>query len=158
MTRHLLYLSAVLIAAAVPVEARMKRTHAVRGHRRGSMQKIAVFMLVCAASASAGAVTGNQALQLMTGSDDKDLYLSTYAMAFQDQEYVVRLNAKGAFINGATFMWPFCVPNSASVQQVAAVIRKELFTSPENNHQDLGRISRTALTKAWRCTEAELLE
>jgi hypothetical protein len=107
-----------------------------------------VIVALVMAPWSAFAITGNQAIDVMTGSPDADLHLSTYTQGLFDGEVVARMNARYAAEAGAGFIKPFCPPSGASVMQGAAVIRKELLTRPENNHEDLLLISRRALVNA----------
>lgn len=114
---------------------------------------------VCLAHSGALAISGNQALELMTGSDRKDLLLSTYVAALFDQEIVVRMNAKAMIQKGGDVpVWPFCPPPAASAQQGASVIRNALRNDPANNHEDLLLIARRAFSNAWECTPAQVLK
>jgi hypothetical protein len=108
--------------------------------------------VVLAGPLPASAMTGNQAIELMTGNRDADLHLSTYSKAIMDAEGVVRFNT-ASVTPGADIITPFCTPNAASAAQAAAIVRKELLSHPENNHQDLYIIARRALLKAWPCAE-----
>lgn len=108
---------------------------------------------------SSYALTGNQAVQFMTGTEQKETHLLAYANGVVDQEIVVRENAKAAALAGATkYIVPFCMPSTASISQAAQIIKRELLSKPENNHESLLLVSRIALTKAWPCTDAQILE
>lgn len=120
--------------------------------------RVFIGIALAIASASALGFTGNQALQLMTGSEQKDFRLAAYAIAFSDQEMVVRMNTQEAAKRGDGYIVPFCKPHEASANQTAAIIRNELKNSPENNHLDLAVIARTALVRVWPCSQLQLID
>lgn len=112
-----------------------------------------VGMLSVAASAQA-ALNGNQALDMMTGSYQKELHLMTYVSGIFDQEEYVVYYAKAlaqANIN-APMIRPFCVPPQVTFLQGMLVLKHALESEPANNHKPLIVITRNAFTKAWPCT------
>ncbi|QIM51598.1 Rap1a/Tai family immunity protein [Hydrogenophaga crocea] len=117
------------------------------------MKRAALLGLIVAAGQS-WALTGNQVLELMPADRDGDLLLSTYARGLLDAETLVRVNGISAARAGAQYAPSFCTPKGASVSQAAAIVRKELLSAPENNHQDIAVIARRSLLKAWPCDDS----
>ena len=104
------------------------------------------------------AMTGNQAQNYMMGNENKELHLATYVLAFQEQEAAVRLNAQIIIKNNLSVpVWPFCTPKGTTTQQAVDIIKRAIYSEPENNHQPLFIISRRALSKVWECTKSQLL-
>lgn len=123
------------------------------------MIRYVLGLAALATTTGAIAINGNQALELMTGSERKDLLLSTYVLGVFDQEIVVQVNAKAAILKNAPIpIWPFCPPKGVSASQGAAVIRATLQNEPANNHEDLILITRRSFSKAWECSRTQLLE
>lgn len=106
---------------------------------------------------SAIAITGNEARSYMLGNQDKELHLATYALGLLDQEAAVILNARELIKNNLPVpVWPFCQPKGSNAGQMADIIKRAIYSEPENNHEPLLIISRRAISKVWECTKSQL--
>lgn len=113
------------------------------------------LLVACAVFVAQGAfaITGNEALQSLTGSSERLQYLQFYAKGLVDAEIAVKINAEPASKSGAKFIVPFCTPAGSTPVQAAMIIENHLRRSPENNHLDLYFVARRALVNAWPCPE-----
>jgi hypothetical protein len=119
--------------------------------------KFIATSLLLAATQSAFAISGNDALEHFTGSYDKLLYFQTYAKGVVDSESAVSINAGPAAQSGSKYIRPFCMPRAATTQQAAMIIESYMRRNPAGNHLDLYLITRRALTEAWPCSDAQVL-
>lgn len=108
----------------------------------------------CLACFEAGALTGNQALEAMTGSREAEAYFAAYMLGMTDAEFAARLNGIEALASGGKPLPTFCPPAGANASQTAAMVIKELKASPENNHEELFVIARRTLLRAWPCDDS----
>lgn len=99
------------------------------------MKLVAIFFALGAQGAFA--ITGNDALQNLTGSSQRLEYLQFYAKGLVDAEVAVKLNAEPARDSGAKFVVPFCTPKGSTPIQAAMIIENHMRRHPENNHLDL---------------------
>ena len=121
------------------------------------MKRLVIFCACIAASTASMAITGNQAIDSMTGSPQKDNYLLAYTSALFDQELALRMNTNQLVIHKLDVpIWPFCPPPGANAVQGAAVLRNALFGDPANNHQELIVIARTAFKKVGECSPEQI--